>query len=179
MAHVDGLTHQQRLFAHEYLLDRNGTRAAIRAGYAEGSAKQQGSELLTYPDVRAIVDAGLARLEQVAIEAAELTVADVVRELRGILMADPLDMLGEDGSINPLSKWPQPLRRALSGFDLDKRTNQDGTVIVTKKPRFWSKTESAKQLLMHLGGFERHNEQVRSHVDLVNEAADGGDGGKK
>ncbi len=168
MAKVDGLTPQRRLFASEYLIDRNGTKAAIRAGYAKSSARTQGARLMANADIRALVDLGLARLEAVAVEAAELSVADVVRELRGILLADPLDMLDADGGIKPLEQWPQPLRRALSGFDVDARTGK-----VMAKPRFWNKLEAAKLLLLHLGGFERHNEQLgKSHAELINNAAD-------
>ena len=43
---------KRKLFALEYIVDFNGTQAAIRAGYAKRSAKQQGSRLLTYDDVQ-------------------------------------------------------------------------------------------------------------------------------
>jgi hypothetical protein len=42
---------KQRRFAEEYSVDHNATAAAIRAGYAEGTARQQGSRLLAKPDV--------------------------------------------------------------------------------------------------------------------------------
>jgi phage terminase small subunit len=40
------LTTKQRAFAEEYSIDKNATQAAIRAGYAAGSATVQGSRLL-------------------------------------------------------------------------------------------------------------------------------------
>ena len=42
-----GLTPKQQRFVSEYLKDQNATQAAIRAGYSAGTAKQQGSRLLT------------------------------------------------------------------------------------------------------------------------------------
>ncbi len=42
---------KQKRFAEEYSVDHNATAAAIRAGYAEGTARQQGSRLLAKPDV--------------------------------------------------------------------------------------------------------------------------------
>lgn len=48
----DNLTPQQFLFVEEYLLDWNATRAALAAGYAEKSARVQGSRLLQHPNVR-------------------------------------------------------------------------------------------------------------------------------
>lgn len=45
-------TSKRQVFAKEYLLDHNATRAAIRAGYSAHTAKQQGSRLLTKVDVQ-------------------------------------------------------------------------------------------------------------------------------
>ena len=46
---------RERLFAAEYVKDSNGTQAAIRAGYAPGSAKVTASRLLTRPNVQALL----------------------------------------------------------------------------------------------------------------------------
>ncbi len=58
------LTDKQAAFAREYCVDKNATQAAIRAGYAKKSAAQMGEELLRKPDVRAAVDALLAKLAE-------------------------------------------------------------------------------------------------------------------
>jgi phage terminase small subunit len=49
------LNAKQRLFVAEYLIDRNATQAAIRAGYSAKTAKQIGSRLLTVVDIAAAV----------------------------------------------------------------------------------------------------------------------------
>jgi phage terminase small subunit len=41
------LSHKQARFVEEYLIDCNGAAAAVRAGYAPGSAKVAASRLLT------------------------------------------------------------------------------------------------------------------------------------
>lgn len=46
---------KQRRFAEEYSVDHNATAAAIRAGYAEGTARQQGSRLLGKVEVKQLV----------------------------------------------------------------------------------------------------------------------------
>lgn len=46
-----GLTDKQEKFCQEYLIDLNGTQAAIRAGYSKKTAKQVASENLTKLDV--------------------------------------------------------------------------------------------------------------------------------
>lgn len=50
------LSDKHEMFAREYCVDLNATQAAIRAGYSENTAKQQGSRLLTNADIRARID---------------------------------------------------------------------------------------------------------------------------
>ncbi len=63
---------KQRRFAEEYVVDHNGTQAAIRAGYSEKTAKVQASQLLAKPDVTQLVSKmdGAKRAE-LGIEARE------------------------------------------------------------------------------------------------------------
>ena len=42
---------QHERFCREYVIDHNGTQAAIRAGYAANAAAQQASRLLKRPDI--------------------------------------------------------------------------------------------------------------------------------
>lgn len=50
------LSEKHEIFAREYCVDLNATQAAIRAGYSENTAKQQGSRLLTNVDIRARIE---------------------------------------------------------------------------------------------------------------------------
>jgi len=47
------LTDQQKKFIEEYLIDFNATKAAIRAGYSEVSARSQASQLLSNEEINA------------------------------------------------------------------------------------------------------------------------------
>ncbi len=47
---------KQKLFAAEYLTDRNATQAAIRAGYSPSRAKQTGYRLVRVPSVAAWIE---------------------------------------------------------------------------------------------------------------------------
>ena len=49
-------------FVQEYLVDRNGAAAAVRAGYSKRTARQQAYELLTRPDVAEAVRHGEAEI---------------------------------------------------------------------------------------------------------------------
>ena len=71
------LTPKQAAFVREYLVDRNGAQAAIRAGYSRKAARQQGSRLLAHGDVREAVDKAQAKLAEVT----EVDAAWVLRKL--------------------------------------------------------------------------------------------------
>lgn len=77
---ADGLTPKQAAFVREYLIDRNATQAAIRAGYSEATARQMGAENLSKPDIAAEI----AKREQKAAIKAEITEAEVIQGLKDI-----------------------------------------------------------------------------------------------
>ena len=68
------LTAKQERFCQEYVIDSNGTQAAIRVGYAERSAQMQSSRLLSKDIVRSRV----ARLQARAARVAGLSAAFVI-----------------------------------------------------------------------------------------------------
>lgn len=74
---MQSLPPKQQRFVQEYLQDHNGTQAAIRAGYSESTARQQGSRLLTDPRVLAAVRAGQKKVAKKA----EVTVDSLMAEL--------------------------------------------------------------------------------------------------
>lgn len=66
----DNLTAKQLRFVEEYLIDMNGTQAAIRAGYSAKTAYRQGADLLQNTSVRAaIAEACAKRAERVNVTA--------------------------------------------------------------------------------------------------------------
>lgn len=63
------LNAKQSRFVQEYLIDLNATQAAIRAGYSEKTAEQQGPRLLGNAGVAAAIAAGQAeRAKRVQVD---------------------------------------------------------------------------------------------------------------
>lgn len=58
------LTERQQMFVDEYLIDLNGTQAAIRAGYNPKSARTVASQLLAKSNILARVDARRLELSE-------------------------------------------------------------------------------------------------------------------
>jgi phage terminase small subunit len=150
------LNDRQKLFCHEYLVDRNATQAAIRAGYSQKTAGSQAHDLLKKPEIREFID---GRLNKIAAKA-EISVERITEELARILLADPIEAYNDNGTLRPLSEWPEDLRRALSGLETKEEMivgvggDEEGAVHVTiTKAKFWSKTAASEQLYRRLGAF--------------------------
>ena len=58
------LNEKQKLFAKEYLIDRNATKAAERAGYSQKTAYSQGHDLLKKHEVQALISKGSLKREK-------------------------------------------------------------------------------------------------------------------
>jgi len=65
------MTDQQKLFADQYLILNNGTKAAIAAGYSEKSARSQASQLLVNDEIEEYI-------EQRRKEASDKSLVDIV-----------------------------------------------------------------------------------------------------
>jgi hypothetical protein len=86
----EGITNaKQAAFVREYVKDWNGAAAARRASYAEASAKETASELLTKSNVKAAIERRQSELAALA----EVDTALVVRELLDVATADPRDLV--------------------------------------------------------------------------------------
>lgn len=78
------LTPKQQLFVAEYLADLNATKAAIRAGYAEKSARITASKMLTKANIQAAIEEAF----QARIQRVEVTADQVVEELARLGFSD-------------------------------------------------------------------------------------------
>ncbi|CAN7517560.1 terminase small subunit [Brucella pseudogrignonensis] len=89
------LTAKQERFVAEYLIDLNATQAAIRAGYSEKTAQQQGSRLL----LNVVVQEAIAKGQNKTAEKLEITKDRIVEELAKIGFSNMLDYMraGSDG----------------------------------------------------------------------------------
>lgn len=83
------LNGRQQLFVLEYLIDRNATQAAIRAGYSEKTAKQIGSRLLTNVDVAEEIQ----RLGTKTAAKLEITRESIMQELASVGFARASDFV--------------------------------------------------------------------------------------
>lgn len=86
---IPALNHRQSTFVAEYLLSGNATLAAKKAGYSEGTAYSQGQRLLK----NVVIMEALSTHQSNVMEEAEVTLAELVKEVRQISRAGRNDYI--------------------------------------------------------------------------------------
>ena len=76
------LTAKQARFVAEYQVDLNATQAAIRAGYSEHTAMQQGSRLLSKVEIREAVQQTQQEVTKSVLDSAEDVLRDAIATYR-------------------------------------------------------------------------------------------------
>ena len=135
------LTPNQERFVQEYLLDLNGTQAAIRAGYAEGSASVTASRLLA----NAKVAEAIAEHQQERAKRTAVTADRVVNELAKLAFVDLSKAYDANGALLAPGEMPDEVKAALAGVDYAKTGDRIA--------RFAAKERALELLGKHLGLF--------------------------
>lgn len=141
------LTPKQSIFVKEYLVDLNGTQAAIRAGYSPRTANEQAARLLANDSVSEAVAVSMAKRSAKI----EVNADYVLARLAEIDQMDVLDILNDDMTLKPVSAWPQTWRRYLSGFDVAEMKDGPDPIGILKKIKWPDKVKNLELLGKHVG----------------------------
>lgn len=109
----DDLPARRARFAEEYILDLNGTQAAIRAGYAPDSARQEAHRLLAHPEVSAHVE----RLKADRSERAGVMADRILAELWKRALFDLRELYDSDGKLKAVADWPDHATGCVLGLE--------------------------------------------------------------
>lgn len=106
--------HERReLFIREYRIDRNGTQAAIRAGYARIGAAVTASRLLREPKVAAEI----AKRATEDGAKADLTAVRTLEAIRRPLVADVRKLFDAQGNLRPIHELDEETSSLIAGFE--------------------------------------------------------------
>jgi phage terminase small subunit len=111
------LTPKQAIFIAEYLVDGNGTRAAVAAGVPETSASVTASRWLKMRSISAVIAERRARRVHLLGEEAER----LDRELANVVFADIGRFYDAEGKRIPVHLLDEDLRRAINSVTDEKR----------------------------------------------------------
>jgi phage terminase small subunit len=158
------LTDKQEMFCKEYLIDLNATQAAIRAGYSKKTAKEQGCENLTKPNIQIKI----AELKESRSKRVEVDSDYVLKELLNWADGDYTElMLLTAKQIKELS--PE-IRRLITGFKrVTRRIPGTDEQEVQIEVKFIDKQKAMEMIARHIGFYEKDNEQGKTDVVIKNE----------
>lgn len=149
------LTDRERTFCRWLVKGLSGTKAAIKAGYAEGSAHVAASRLIKKDKVSAF----LKQLRQERDEEAAVEAADVLRGLKQNANSDIGELWDADGQPIPIHKLPPEVRQCIASLEWvciepeRKIVADDGERVIpakwVPKVKFWNKNEALSLLGKH------------------------------
>ena len=140
------VTPKQKRFVEEFLVDKNATAAAKRAGYSKKTAHSIGSENLIKPEVKKEISAALKEQSERTL----ITADRVLEEIYNLAMCDIGEAYNEDGSLKPIKEIPEAIRRAISSVETEEIKGPDGSCFgQTKKIKFWEKSKNLEMLAKH------------------------------
>lgn len=162
------LTDKQEMFCREYLVDLNATQAAIRAGYSEKTANEQGAQNLA----KLSIAQRIAELKSERNEAVKVDAEYVLRRLVDIDGMDVLDILLSNGELKPIKEWPKVWRTTLSGMDVTEMAGDSAGLL--KKIKWPDKVKNLELLGKHVD-VQAFKEKVEhsgeiSLIDRIQEA---------
>jgi phage terminase small subunit len=164
---------REEIFAREYVIDLNGKRAVIAAGYSESGAEVQASRMLRKPKVKALI----AKLTEKKLEKLNVSAERILQELARIAFLDPANLFDEAGQLKPIGEVDEDTRRAIAGLDHQQlfehfAKGQAKHVGTTHKVKLADKTR-ALELLGKYQKLFADTLELKAGEDLVNLISEG------
>lgn len=145
------LAPKRQRFVREYLIDLNGTQAAIRAGYSAKTAGSIADFLLKNVDVRA----AMAKAMEKRADRTEITQDRVLLEIGRLAFLDAKRFYNRDGSLRSIHELDDDTAAAVIGIEMEEDiTEVDGKTTVTgrtKKLKITDKVAALTLAARHLG----------------------------
>jgi len=173
------LTTKQKLFCKEYLVDLNGTQAAIRSGYSEKTARVIGQENLQKPALKDEIQKNIKKLT----DKVELQAEEILKNLKSIIDFDIKDLLTWDTKLikigtdkgtgddvyeyHPVVLLKEPSEvngKLISEISISSR----GTLTI----KTHNKLDAIEKGMKYLGMFEKDNAQNQTDLQIYIDQAD-------
>jgi phage terminase small subunit len=122
------LTPKQERFCEEYLIDLNGTQAAVRAGYSEKTAKEQAARLLTNVNLQEYI----SKRKLALVNKTQITQEMVLEGYKRLAFYDARKFYNPEGGLKSVPDLDEETAFALSGFEVTEENDWvDGAKILT------------------------------------------------
>lgn len=167
------LTPKQARFVREYLIDLNGTQAAIRAGYSAKTSRQIADENLSKPYIAAELQTAMAE----RAKRTEVTADRVLAEFARLGFSDVRRIFTSTGGLQLPTEMDDETAAAVQSVEVvTRRVPGDGEQVEhIHKIKLADKIGALTQIGRHLGMFIDKTEHVGSLNVVIQGAGTGGD----
>lgn len=155
-------------------LDQKEAAAEAGIGY------EYARKLSRQPKIQEMLKKAREELRAVA----NIGAKELIDALLPTINIDIRKLYNNDGTVKPISEWPEDLGKAVASFQVDELTVGEVKIGVIKNIRFWSKTDATDKVAKMLGAYKDQNVNhtvtatVAGMSDVLKEiAAEGADVG--
>jgi len=139
------LTPKRQRFVDEYLIDMNGTKAAIRAGFAESGARTEATRLLANAEVQKEI----AQRTEKRFDKLEVTGNRVLEAISQIAFGDIRQMFTSDGQLKRPEEWDDDTAAAVAGLEIVTVNKGEGAVEHVAKVKRTDRLKALDMLARH------------------------------
>ena len=149
------LTAKMELFCKEYIIDKNATQAAARAGYSKKTSDAIGKENLRKP----LIKKRIAELMAPTIKKLELSAEMVLGEMKSLAFSNIDDFFDDDGYLKQWRDITREQKSCLAQVDMilfAPTDNSEDRLHISQagKLKFWDKVKSLNMLGNHFSLFQ-------------------------
>ena len=160
------LTEKQKRFCEEYIIDLNGAQSAIRAGYAEGSARVEGSRLLSNDNIQEYI----SELQRNKSEELNISQNRVLQELMKVAFGDVKNYFDDMGRLIDINDLENEVSASIKSVTVltEKTVSGGETFIETniKKMESYDKLKALEIINKMLGFYSKDNEQKKPITNI-------------
>lgn len=154
------INEKQERFAVEYMIDFNGEKAAIRAGYAKKGACQNASRLLRNDKVKA----KLLELKKAVTKRNDLTLDKVINEIQAIAFSDIRKLYSDTGRLLEPYELDDITAKTVSSFKQKQVIVKDGEDFIIDEYKTYDKPKSLDMLMEY---FKDGKDETPQAVNII------------
>ncbi len=168
------LTPKQIRFCKEYVIDNNGTQAAIRAGYSKKTANEQSSRLL----VNVNIQDKISELQNKISDKLEITSERIAREFEKIAFSSIAHLHNTWIERKEFNELTEDQKDAIQEIDTkvkvewhynEEKKKKEPIEVEYIKVKLFDKVKALENLGKHIGFYEEDNKQKNKESELSDE----------
>ncbi|MBD2753801.1 terminase small subunit [Spirosoma validum] len=166
------LTAKQKRFCQEYVIDHNATKAAIRAGYSEKSARFTACELLGNVGVQEFIEELEKSLTKRLEDRYLISKERVLNEYARAAFSDIRTYYNEDGTLKNVTELTDGDAAALSSLETDEIKLGETVIGNTRKIKLYDKLRALDSIARVMGYNAPEDLNVNTSVDISKYSAE-------